>query len=149
MLSNTEKNFLKIYTFPQSALQKCLNRCQYNNVISEIDLVEMKGGIGIDMPQDARICLLDHFSKMSNLHQHLDTTVREIGDHTVVVENHGVCSEIKDVDTVIVAVGSRENSKLAEEIKNFISEVYVTGDAECAKDLVKAIRQGYEAALKI
>lgn len=114
-----------------------------------VDLVEMRDGIGIDMPQDARICLLKHFDTIFNLHQHVSTTVCEVKDRAVVVEKDGNRMELSDIDTVVLAAGAKGNVSLLEEARGVVSEVYVVGDAEHPDDLVKAIRQGFEAALAI
>ena len=114
-----------------------------------VDIIEMLDGIGIDMPQDARICLLEHYGTFEKLTQHLSTKVKEVCGNTVVAEKDGKDVELTDVDMVIVAVGSKANTTLADSVKDLVKEVYVTGDADHPKDLVKAIRQGYEAALRI
>ena len=75
--------------------------------------------------------------------------MKEVCGNTVVAEKDGKDVELTDVDMVIVAVGSKANTTLADSVKDLVKEVYVTGDADHPKDLVKAIRQGYEAALRI
>lgn len=115
----------------------------------EISIIEMRDGIGIDMPQDARICLMDEYDKMEDLHPYIRSKVLEVGDDSVTLEKDGEVITISGLDTVVLAAGARPNRSLEETAKALAPEVYVTGDAEKPKDLVKAIYQGHMAANQI
>lgn len=117
--------------------------------VREISIIEMRDGIGIDMPQDARICLMDEYDKMPDLHVYIRSKVLEVGDDSVTIEKDGVKEVISGLDTVVLAVGSKPNRSLEEAAKELAPQVYVTGDAEHPKDLVKAIYQGYMAAVQV
>ncbi len=112
------------------------------------DIIEMRDGIGIDMPQDSRICLMDEYDKIPDLHVHTSSVVKEIGDDYVTYESGGELKKISDVDMVILAAGVKPNRDLEAIAREYAKEVYITGDAERPKDLVKAIKEGYEAGVK-
>lgn len=107
-----------------------------------IHIIEMRDGIGIDLPQDSRICLLRAFEQMTVLHTHIGTKVTAIGNGCLHLEKDGREEILSDLDTVILAVGSRPNQALRERLEKMVPQVLVTGDAESPGDYVKAIYQG-------
>ncbi len=114
-----------------------------------LTIIEMRDGIGIDMPQDARICLLNEYAKLPDLTQMINARVLGIGDHSVTVEKDGKEEVIDGLDSVILAFGLRPNQSLKAEVEAIVPEVKVCGDADRPKDLVKAIYEGYVAARQI
>lgn len=111
----------------------------------EIYILEMREGIGIDLPQDARICLLHIFENSLSMHCMTGSRVTGIGDHAVTLERGGREERLENIDTVVMAVGARPNQSLKQGIEDMGVKVLVIGDAESPRDYVKAIRQGAEA----
>lgn len=111
----------------------------------EIYILEMRDGIGIDLPQDARICLLHIFENSLSMHCMTGSKVTGIGDHAVTLEREGREERLENIDTVVMAVGARPNQSLKQGIENLGVKVLVIGDADAPRDYVKAIRQGAEA----
>ena len=112
----------------------------------DITIVEMRDGIGIDLPQDSRICLLDIFDKSLSMHCIVNARVTSLGDHSVTLERDGRSECIEGVDTVVMAAGARADRRLLQGIEEMGVQVLLAGDAEAPRDYVKAIRQGAEAA---
>jgi 2,4-dienoyl-CoA reductase (NADPH2) len=76
------------------------------------------------------------------------TKLVEITDDAVIVETaQGRESVI--ADTVIMAVGSKSLNHLAGEAGMAGVETVVIGDAKSPRKIAEAIREGFEAALKI
>ena len=76
-----------------------------------------------------------------------NTTVNEITAEAVKVS--GKINQEIPADTVVIAVGSRPNNKLAEELKTAGYDVKVIGDASSIGIVMDATSQGYEAGSNI
>lgn len=111
----------------------------------EIYILEMRDGIGIDLPQDSRICLLRIFDNSLDMHCLTGSRVTAIGDHSVSFVRDGSEQRLEDIDTVVMAVGARPNRSLVPDLESLGVQVLIAGDAEAPRDYVKAIRQGAEA----
>lgn len=66
----------------------------------------------------------------------------------VIVEKDGETFTIKDVDTVIVAVGVRLDRTLLDHVENLSCKVLKVGDANGVKNGYLGIREGFEAELQ-
>ena len=108
----------------------------------EVYVIEMRDGLGIDLPQDSRICLLRAFDQSSDLHPFTNSRVTAIGEGWLTLERNGSEERIEDLDTIVLAVGARPNRELQPAAEALGIPVYVVGDAESPRDYVKAIYQG-------
>ena len=52
-------------------------------------------------------------------------------------------------DTIVLAAGSKPENGLAEEIGDLVSEIHVIGDAKSPRNVLTAIREGFELGLKL
>jgi 2,4-dienoyl-CoA reductase (NADPH2) len=52
-------------------------------------------------------------------------------------------------DTVVMAVGSRPERALADALQDLCPEVIVVGDAKEPRNALEAIKEGFEAGLKV
>ncbi|MBW1989520.1 MAG: FAD-dependent oxidoreductase [Deltaproteobacteria bacterium] len=77
-----------------------------------------------------------------------DTKVKKITQDAVVVEA-GEGERSIPADTVILAVGAAPENLLARELQGVSVPVTVIGDARAPRSLLEAIREGYEAGLKV
>ncbi len=75
------------------------------------------------------------------------TTVKEITPEVVKVS--GKIDQEIPADTVVIAVGSNPNNKLAEELKSAGYDVRVIGDASSIGIVLDATVQGYEAGRNV
>ena len=85
--------------------------------------------------------------KANDVASRTDSTVVEIRDNSVVIETGGERQEIP-ADQVIVAVGSKSNTQLLEEIGDRIPTI-VLGDAMLVGKALEGINNAYAQALTI
>lgn len=111
----------------------------------EVYILEMRDGIGLDLPQDSRICLLHIFGDSLDMHCLAGSRVTSVGDHCVRFVRNGAEEVLENIDTVVMAVGARPNRSLAAALEELGVPVFIVGDADAPSDYVKAIRQGAEA----
>lgn len=114
----------------------------------EIFLVEMLPEIGQDLPQDALYILTGELNKTKNLHVYVETTVLQLDDDTVYLNQQGEEKTIQKVDHFILAAGSEGERGLFNEISEKYSCALI-GDASEAKDALKAIYEGWKVGRDI
>ncbi len=68
-------------------------------------------------------------------------------DGVYVNDNHHLL--FLEADTVVLAVGTKPNRHLTEELKGIVPEVYSIGDCVEPRDALDAIREGAELGRKI
>ncbi len=78
------------------------------------------------------------------------TNTKAIGikPKAVVVESDGQKKEI-ECDTVVIAVGTKPNNGLYEELRNKVKEIYKVGDCVRPRKAIDATREAAELALRI
>lgn len=114
----------------------------------EVTLVEMREGIALDL--------------VSHLQYFLNQRLREKGVHILIstkairFEKDGLWVEdpqgkrkLEGFDSIVIALGSIPNNELFEELKGEVSEVYIVGDANKPREVMEALLEGEETALKI
>ena len=80
---------------------------------------------------------------------HVSTSVKEIREHTVVIESNGTRSELP-ADTVVLAVGYAANDALYTALKDCGKELYLIGDARKSPgNILHAVADGNEVGRKI
>ncbi|MBC8456410.1 MAG: NADH:flavin oxidoreductase, partial [Deltaproteobacteria bacterium] len=52
-------------------------------------------------------------------------------------------------DSIVLAAGSRPENAFANKIKDLAAEVLVVGDAKTPRNALEAIREGFEAGLRL
>ncbi len=52
-------------------------------------------------------------------------------------------------DSVVISLGSISNDELVKSLKEKVPELYVVGDASKPREVMEAVLEGEEAALKI
>jgi 2,4-dienoyl-CoA reductase-like NADH-dependent reductase (Old Yellow Enzyme family)/pyruvate/2-oxoglutarate dehydrogenase complex dihydrolipoamide dehydrogenase (E3) component len=111
-----------------------------------VTIVEMQSELATDMEGGARHFMLESL-KTNDVTSHTDSTVVEIRDNSVVIETGSGRQEIP-ADQVIVAVGSKSNTQLLEEIGDQIP-TSVLGDAMLVGKALEGINNAYAQALAI
>ena len=111
----------------------------------EVYLIEMRDGIAVDLPQDARICLLHAFGQTPSLHQITNAKVTAVTPGSITLERQGQTEVVDRLDTIILAVGARANQGLRPALEARGIPFLVSGDATGPKDYVKAIYEGFVA----
>ncbi|WP_223300493.1 FAD-dependent oxidoreductase [Pantoea sp. At-9b] len=115
----------------------------------EIYVIDPQEYIAHGMPQDSRICLLDELNMDTQFHTISQARVSRIDDDRVYYQQQGSEHCIDGIDSIIISTGSTLNNALKNSDGDVIKNLKIIGDAEKPGDMVKAIRQGYEAALAI
>ena len=114
----------------------------------EVTLIEMREGIALDL-----VAHLQHF---------LNKRLREKGVQILTAtkairfEKEGLWVEdpqgtkrLGGFDSIVIALGSIPNDELIESLKGKVPEVYVVGDASKPREVMEAVLEGEEIALKI
>jgi 2,4-dienoyl-CoA reductase (NADPH2) len=78
-----------------------------------------------------------------------ETKVVAVSDQGVHVETAGGEKDVLEVDTVVLAIGSRPNSFLVQEVGDRIKEVYSIGDSVAPGKISRCISDAVELGLKI
>ncbi len=119
--------------------------CETANYIASshkaVTVVEMLEDVATDEQTGPRWQLLEDMEK-HHVRILTETTVKEIKEGCVVLE--GACNETLKADKVVIAVGSKPQNSLAEELIALGCNVKVIGDAAKAGLAGKAIREGFE-----
>ena len=77
--------------------------------------------------------------------------VNDVVKHDVKIQHLEDGSEewLKNFDYIVLGLGSRKYDPLSEELKAFVPEVYVIGDAIKPGQSSDAMHQGFELAYKL
>lgn len=111
-----------------------------------VHVLEMRDGIGIDLPQDSRIRLLDALSTMPDLSCRCGVKVIGVQGRALTLESNGKQETLENLDNVVLAMGARPNQSLLEHIRALGIPVALAGDAEKPGDYVRAILRGFQTA---
>lgn len=115
---------------------------------SEVTIVEMLDDILIGCERET---MLMHRKaiKDENMKVYKGAKVCEIGDDTISIEKKGKKIVLEDVDTVVVAAGSRPVNTLEPELNEIGVPVKVIGDSKKVRNGLAAIYEGYMAGYEI
>jgi len=118
-----------------------------NKGIKDVTVVEMAQKAGADIGLTTRWTVL---GELKRLGVKVMTGTKAVG-----VTPEGLQIEQADgpgflpADSIVIAAGARSESGLVEPVKAIVSEVYVVGDAQGPRNALHAIREGFEAGLKV
>ncbi len=116
-----------------------------------ITIVEMLNDIGLDILPQSRMLLMPRLRERG-INAVTSATVKEIVEGGVIIVKKGKGGQeefIRDMDFIILAVGSESVDELSQHIKNKVPQVYVIGDAKMPRDALVAIAEGSEVGRKI
>jgi len=116
--------------------------------LKNVTLIEMLPAIAAEEALAPRWHLLQLLEKRK-VNILTDTSVTEITGESVKVKGKAGNETEIPADTVILAIGSKSNSKLADELKNAGISVKVIGDAEKVGVVMDAVAQGYDAGCNL
>ncbi len=77
------------------------------------------------------------------------TRVKELGKSYALVENASGTRKIDGFDTIVLAVGSKADDRIAKSLEGKVPELHVIGDASEPREALEAVYEGEETALKI
>lgn len=78
-----------------------------------------------------------------------NATVKEIKKDAVIFEQYGEIKNYGNVDTVVLALGSKSYNPLEEKLKDKVKKLVVVGDALKVDQGIEAIEKGYMAGCDI
>jgi pyruvate/2-oxoglutarate dehydrogenase complex dihydrolipoamide dehydrogenase (E3) component len=114
----------------------------------EITLIEMREGIALDLPIHLQHFLNLRLKSKGVEVRTLTKAVRFQKDCLWIEASQGI-GKLEGFDSTVIALGSVPNDELAKTVKISISEGYVVGDAVRPRELMEALAEAEEAALKI
>ena len=118
-----------------------------NKGIKDVTVVEMSRKAGADIGLTTRWTIL---GELKRLGVKVMTGTKAVGVASEGLQiEQGEGPEFLPADSIVIAAGSRSQSGLVEPIKAIVSEVYVVGDARGPRNALHAIREGFEAGLKV
>jgi 2-enoate reductase len=110
----------------------------------KVTLIEMLGYIAADVFDESRKLLLLQMDKFGVV-QLLESKVTEFTDGGVIIETRSGNKEIK-VDTVVLALGLRPETRLLDELCQTGRKVVAIGDCVAPRKILEAIWEGYRRA---
>ena len=108
--------------------------------MKNVTIIELQEDIAMDEVDTPRNALLADLKK-NEVRVCASTSVQEIKDHSVVVS--GKYNEEIECDTVVISIGHKPNTVLADELKAAGYDVRVIGDAVSVGLVGPAVRAGY------
>jgi NADPH-dependent 2,4-dienoyl-CoA reductase/sulfur reductase-like enzyme len=113
-----------------------------------VEVVEMMDSIGRDLGPTVRWHLR---RKLSELKVKVSPSTKVVGmsGGKVTVRDRENRESPKEIDSVIIAAGSRSNNRLAGQLKGKAREFYLIGDALNPRNGLFAMREGAEVGRKI
>jgi len=114
----------------------------------EVTLIEMREGIALDL-----VGHLQHFLntrlKAKGVQILISTKAIRFEKKALWVEDSQGTKKLEGFDNIVIAMGSIPNDELVSSVKEKVSEVYVVGDASKPREVMEALLEGEELALKI
>ena len=114
----------------------------------EVTLIEMREGIALD-----QVGHLQHFlnKRLREKGVQILTSTKAIRfeKEGLWVEDPQGTKKLGGFDSIVIALGSMPNNALVESLKGKVPEVYVIGDASKPREVMEAVLEGEEIALKI
>lgn len=110
----------------------------------KVSIVEMQPKIGSDIGPSSKWIMMTNLERY-NVDKHPDSKVISIQKNSVTVERSDGTREIIPAETVVLAIGSRAENKLAEQLKGKIADMVVIGDARKPRKVIDALKDAKEA----
>jgi hypothetical protein len=73
----------------------------------------------------------------------------ELGKDYAVIEDASGERKIEGFDNVVLALGSRSDDRIAKSLEGSVPELYVIGDACQPREVLEALYEAEEIALKV
>jgi 2,4-dienoyl-CoA reductase-like NADH-dependent reductase (Old Yellow Enzyme family)/thioredoxin reductase len=114
----------------------------------EVTLVEMREGIALDL-----VVHLQHFlnKRLSEKGVRILTSTKAIRFEKdgLWVESPEGTRKLGGFDTIVISLGSAPKDELGKALKGEVPDVYLVGDASKPREVMEAVSEGEEVALKI
>ncbi len=77
------------------------------------------------------------------------TKVKELGKGYALVEDASGIRQIGGFDTIVLAVGSKPDDRIAKSLEGKVPELYIIGDASEPREALESVYEGEEIAMNI
>ena len=114
----------------------------------KVEVVEMMNSIGRDLGPTVRWHLRHKLNEMK-VKVSPSTKVVSISGRTVTVVDQENRELRREIDSVVIAAGSKSNNRLAKQVRGKALEFYAVGDAVKPRNGLFAMREGAEVGRKI
>ncbi len=114
----------------------------------EVTIIEMRDDIALDEEPVPRMFLMERLAK-HGINIIKGSTVKSFIESGVIYTKDGVDYTVDGFDTIALALGTRANNPLENEIRDKVNEVYVVGDALKARKALEAVREAFDVAMNI
>jgi len=114
----------------------------------KVCLVEMLGDIATDVPSRARILLLQRLAE-NRVEVLTNLKVEEVTKNAVVAIDKAWNKRVIPAETVVFALGSEANRRLADSLRGKVPELYLVGDCAKPRKIFEAIHEGSHVARQI
>lgn len=106
-----------------------------------VSIVEMLDDIAQGLADINRIPLLQRLGA-SGAAIFTSTTVKEISENTVTIEEDGAEKILNNIDKIILATGSKPVNQLYTDLQSLGKEIHIIGDAKQPRKALQAIQEG-------
>ncbi|SPD73499.1 putative NADH oxidase [uncultured Desulfobacterium sp.] len=113
----------------------------------KVSVVEMTMKLGQDIGASTRWTVLAELERLGVTMLKGYRAV-EVTPEGLMTEKDGNVQLLK-ADTVVIAVGSRPENALVNQVESLVTEAYTIGDAKAPRHALDAIREGFEVGLMI
>jgi 2,4-dienoyl-CoA reductase (NADPH2) len=114
----------------------------------KVEVVEMMGSVGRDLGPTVRWHLRHKLDELKVKVSPLTRVMKISGGNVTVIDQENRESR-REIDSVVIAAGSRSNTRLAKVLRGKAPEFYVIGDAVKPRNGLFAMREGAEVGRKI
>lgn len=113
-----------------------------------VTIVELKDDIAADCLKYPFLWL-HHEVETRDIKVMTESSCSKIDKDTVTVKHADGSEEVVAADSVILAAGSRALSDEVDQLRTLCKKFYVAGDAKVAKNVMMAVRDGYDAVVDL
>jgi 2,4-dienoyl-CoA reductase-like NADH-dependent reductase (Old Yellow Enzyme family)/thioredoxin reductase len=114
----------------------------------EVTVVEMLETIAADLVNHMQHYLAQRL-KEKRVTIHTATRVLELGKGYAMVEDDSGVRKLNGFDTIVLAMGSTSNDGIYRRLEGRVPELYLIGDAAKPREIVDAVFEAEEVAIKI
>lgn len=114
----------------------------------KVTIVEMLPEIACDMNVVSRMALLKELADIG-VEILTNMTIKEFTDDGLIVSDKEGEKQVIKADTVVLALGSKSEDKLARELRDKVDELYVAGDCANLQKIGSAVHGGFAAGWQI
>ncbi len=113
----------------------------------QVTVVEMEKKTGQDIGPSTRWTVLAELKRLG-VDLMNRTTAVGVTDKGLEIQKDGKSRTLAS-DTIVLAVGSRPENSLVKELKSFVSDITLVGDAKSPRKALEAIKEGFLVGLEI